>query len=80
MTDTPITKMLTSAEACEQLNIDRSTLSRWVKSGRIETAHKFPGKRGGFLFTVDQVDAAKPKPKPYTPHPGDPYVDEPVDR
>lgn len=58
MTDTPITKMLTSAEACEQLNIDRSTLSRWVKSGRIETAHKFPGKRGGFLFTVDQVRAA----------------------
>jgi excisionase family DNA binding protein len=47
--------LITSAEACESLGIDRSTLSRWVASGRIAPATKLPGIRGPFLFTRTEV-------------------------
>lgn len=50
---------LTSAEACEQLGIDRSTLSRWVASGRIAPVFKVPGKRGAFLFSPADVEALR---------------------
>ena len=50
------TVLLTSAEACEELDrIDRSTLSRWVAQGRITPATKLPGLRGAFLFEPDEV-------------------------
>ena len=60
----PVTKprspqLLTSAEACDQLAIDRSTLSRWVTTGRMTCAMKLPGKRGAYLFTQAQIDAAR---------------------
>lgn len=48
--------LLTSAEVCERLNIDRSTLSRWVASGRITPALKMPGIRGPFLFDPAEVE------------------------
>ena len=51
----PITH-LTSAEVCERLHIDRSTLSRWVAAGRIAPAIKLPGKRGPFLFDPTEVE------------------------
>ena len=53
------TVLLTSAEACEQLEIDRSTLSRWVALGRITPATKLPGLRGAFLFEPDEVDRVR---------------------
>lgn len=49
---------LTSAEVCDRLGIDRSTLSRWVASGRIKYAIKLPGLRGAYVFTPEAVDAA----------------------
>ena len=49
----------TSAEVCAELHIDRSTLSRWVASGRIAPAVKAPGKRGAFLFSAASVEALK---------------------
>ncbi|PZQ53185.1 MAG: hypothetical protein DI570_24250 [Phenylobacterium zucineum] len=52
-------QLLTSAEACDQLGIDRSTLSRWAAAGRIEYQLKLPGKRGAYLFTQAQIDAAQ---------------------
>jgi excisionase family DNA binding protein len=52
-------KLLTSSEAVEHLNIDRSTLTRWVASGRIEPAHKGPGRTGGYVFTADEVDRVR---------------------
>jgi excisionase family DNA binding protein len=59
---------MTSAEACEQLEIDRSTLSRWVASGTITPAQKLPGLRGAFLFTPGDVEklrsAMAPTPVP----------------
>lgn len=51
--------LLTSAEACECLAIDRSTLSRWVASGRIEPALKNPGVRGPFVFTATEVERVR---------------------
>lgn len=52
-------ELLTSAETCEALSIDRSTLSRWVASGRIQTAFKMPGRTGGFLFAPTEVERVK---------------------
>lgn len=52
-----MTDLLTSAETCERLGIDRSTLSRWVAAGAIVPAHKLPGTRGAFLF--ESADVAR---------------------
>lgn len=49
--------LLTSAEVCERLGIDRSTLSRWVQVGRIQPAVKMPGIRGAFLFEPRAIEA-----------------------
>lgn len=46
---------LTSAEVCEALHIDRSTLSRWVANDRIKYAVKLPGVRGAMLFDPSEV-------------------------
>lgn len=48
--------LIGSAEACERLGIDRSTLTRWVQSGRIAAAGKLPGPRGAYLFDPSEVD------------------------
>lgn len=57
MPQTP--ELLRSAEVCKRLNIDRSTLSRWVASGRIATAMKLTGIRGAFLFDAAEVERVK---------------------
>ena len=51
--------LLTSAEVCERLGIDRSTLSRWVQTGRIAPAMKAPGLRGAYFFTDAEVERVK---------------------
>lgn len=48
-----------SAEACQILEIDRSTLSRWVASGRLDYWVKLPGDNGAFMFERPVVIAAK---------------------
>ena len=50
-------KLLSSAEVCDLLHIDRSTLSRWVAAGRIKPAHQLPGRTGAFLFYGSDVSA-----------------------
>lgn len=50
-------KLLSSAEVCDLLHIDRSTLSRWVAAGRIKPAHQLPGRTGAFLFNDSDVSA-----------------------
>jgi excisionase family DNA binding protein len=52
-------QLLSTAEAVERLNIDRSTLTRWVSSGRIEPAHKSPGLRGAYVFTAEEVERVR---------------------
>lgn len=48
--------LLRSAEACDRLGINRSTLTRWVVSGKITPAYKLDGIRGAFLFHPSDVD------------------------
>lgn len=48
--------LLGSAEVCERLGIDRSTLTRWVQLGKAEPAMRLPGNTGAFLFTPAEVD------------------------
>ena len=48
--------LIGSAEACELLGrISRSTLTRWVKDGRIATAGQL--STGAFLFLRSDVEA-----------------------
>jgi predicted site-specific integrase-resolvase len=42
--------LIGSAEACDILDIDRATLSRWVSAGRIDYWVRLPGKNGAMLF------------------------------
>ncbi len=53
MPDTP--ELIPSAEACERLRIDRSTLSRWVALGKITPALQGPGATGAMWFTERSV-------------------------
>lgn len=54
------TVLMNSAETCERLHeIDRSTLSRWVLTGRITPAQKLPGLRGAFLFDPAEVERVR---------------------
>lgn len=47
-----------SAEACELLGIDRSTLSRWVASGTLPLAFRASDKpNAALLFCSDDVKA-----------------------
>jgi len=48
--------LLSSAEVCERLGIDRSTLSRWVTAGRITPVHQGTGVRGPMLFDPADID------------------------
>ena len=50
---TPI--LLSTVEACEEIKIDRSTLSRWIKDGTAQPAMRLPGKTGAYLFTPEEV-------------------------
>jgi len=52
--------LLTSREACAILRIDRSTLSRWVRAGKVRPAMKLPGTRGASLFTPRAIERLLP--------------------
>jgi len=49
--------LIGSAEAAQLLGIDKPTLTRWVKAGRVKAAHKFPGKNGAFIFHRADINA-----------------------
>jgi excisionase family DNA binding protein len=55
----PPPDLITSSEVCDLLSIDRSTLSRWVKEGRITPVMKLPGLRGGFVFDRNTIPVPK---------------------
>jgi predicted site-specific integrase-resolvase len=50
---------LGSAEVCELIGIDRSTLTRWIQTSKISPAQQLPGPKGVYLFTLDEVERAK---------------------
>ena len=55
--DTP--DVVASKNVCLELDINRSTLTRWVEAGRITPAFQLPGDRGAFVFHRADVDALK---------------------
>lgn len=48
--------LLATTQVAERLGIERSTLSRWVKEGRITYAMRLPGPKGAFLFAPAEVE------------------------
>lgn len=46
----PQPDLIGSAEACQILGINRSTLTRWVATDRITYWVKLPGETGAMLF------------------------------
>lgn len=50
------TQLLSSADVCAALGIDRSTLTRWVQSGKVVPFQKLTGRTGAYLFTADEID------------------------
>lgn len=53
--ETTTASLVPSAEACELLFCDRSTLTRWVKAGRLAPALRLPGTTGAYLFNRSDV-------------------------
>lgn len=49
------TELLSTAEAAELLQRDRSTVTRWVQSGRLTAALRTPG--GVLLFRRSDIEA-----------------------
>lgn len=45
-----------SSEATQILNVDKSTLSRWVASGLISPLKQFPGRTGAMVFRRADVE------------------------
>lgn len=56
---TPESPPIPTSDVCGLLHIDRSTLSRWVASGRITPLFKAPGTRGSFFFDPAEVQRVK---------------------
>lgn len=51
--------LLTSVEAVAILQCDRSSISRWVASGRLTPVRKLPGQTGAFLFDKSDIEALR---------------------
>ena len=51
--------LIGSAEVCERLRIDRSTLTRRVARGEITPVQKLPGETGAYLFEAGEVARAE---------------------
>jgi excisionase family DNA binding protein len=49
--------LIGTAEAAQVLGIDRSTLSRWTKDGRITPALQLPAHKGAYLYHRADVEA-----------------------
>jgi predicted site-specific integrase-resolvase len=53
----PTPKIVGSADAALQLEIDRSTLTRWVKRGKITPQLTGSGTTGEMFFLQSDIDA-----------------------
>lgn len=53
----PNDDLIGSAEVSSILHIDRSTVSRWVKAGKLQPIVKGSGVRGELFFSRTQIEA-----------------------
>lgn len=49
MTDS--SQLVGVSEAAEILDVDRATITRWTRDGKLVPAQKLPGRNGPYLFT-----------------------------
>lgn len=50
--------LIGTAEAARILGyVDKSTITRWVQDGRLNVAHRQPGRNGALLFKRSDVEA-----------------------
>lgn len=52
-------ELLSTAKAADALNVDRSTLTRMVQSGKVKPAVKGEGLRGAMFFYPSEIRKAK---------------------
>lgn len=52
-------ELLSTAKAADALNVDRSTLTRMVQSGKVKPAVKGDGLRGAMFFYPSEIRKAK---------------------
>jgi predicted site-specific integrase-resolvase len=58
------TELIGTAESARILEIDKTTLTRWVADGRVVPAVKLPTTNGAFLFAradIEALAAARPR-------------------
>jgi excisionase family DNA binding protein len=53
---------ITAAVAAERLGVSVKTIHRMVDDGRLTPALKFPGLRGPYLFTEEEIARAAAAP------------------
>jgi excisionase family DNA binding protein len=53
-----MTRLLTSAEAAQRLNVSKTTIHRWASDGTLPYAQKLDGLRGTYLFAAAVIDQA----------------------
>jgi predicted site-specific integrase-resolvase len=51
--------LLSSADTARVLGIHQTTVSDWVKAGRIKPVQKMPGLRGAYLFHPTEVERVR---------------------
>lgn len=49
-------ELITTSQICETLDIERSTLTRWVARGIAVPAQKLPGPNGAYLFQPAEAE------------------------
>lgn len=57
MHNEPNDDLIGSAEVSSILHVDRSTISRWVKAGKLLPVVKESGVRGELFFSRTQIEA-----------------------
>lgn len=60
------TNYLTTSQVAAAVPMDGSTISRWVKEGRVTPAFRLPGRRGTMMWTADVIDVLRAE-MGYTP-------------
>jgi hypothetical protein len=52
-------ELINSRDACDEIGIDRSTLTRWVQLGKATPVMRLSGATGAYLFARDDVARLK---------------------
>ncbi len=51
--------LITTKQACDILDVDRSAFTRWVQLGRLTPAMQLAGARGAYLFHPADIEAIR---------------------